>query len=94
MVHVELFKMCFQIDVRNLLGCKNFQTGRLVKIIINFPGEPHERFIFPRKFKLHQVLRNQLLGLNLMEMLLIRDEVSCGFFGVLQLLEFDYQYIV
>lgn len=94
MVRVELLKMSFEIDIRNFGSSQSFKTSLFVKIIIDLLLKPHKSFIFPRNFESHQILRNQLLRLNLMKMFREGNEVSCGFFGILQLLELNHQNVV
>jgi hypothetical protein len=93
-MRLQLFEMTFEIIVKNLDCHFALKPSPLTEIVIDLLLEVHKVLILPSDFQGHQVFRNQLLSLDLMEELLISDQVSASLFGVFHLFKFDHQNVI
>ena len=90
MIRFQLLQVTFKIIIKDF-GCHlALKTSPFVEIIIYLLLERHEVLILTSCFQCHQILRYQLLCLNLMEEFLISNQISRSLFRIFELPELDH----
>ena len=89
MLRIKLVQMIFKIIVENLCSHFTLKPSPFIEVIINLFLEVHEVFILPGDLQRHQIFRNELLRLNLMEELLVSDQIPTSLFSIFHLFELD-----
>lgn len=93
-VRLQLLQVRLQIVVEDLRSHFALQASPLVEVIIYLLLEVNEALVLARRLQLHQVLRDQLLRVDMVEELLVSDQVPRGLLGVLQLAELDNENVL
>ena len=90
MIRFQLLQVTFKIIIKDFGSHLALKTSPFVEIIIYLLLERHEVLILTSRFQCHQILRYQLLCLNLMEEFLISNQISRCLLRIFELPELNH----
>jgi hypothetical protein len=94
MMRFELLKMGLEVVVEDLGSHLALEPRPLIEVIEYLLLEINEALILTCHLQLHQVLRDQLLRVDVVEELDVRYQVPRRFLSILELSELDNKYVL